>query len=301
MFRFVITVLFIAIQSPFFITVLFYNFIVFPSWNRFMKRNRALFATLSISMWIPWLGLRVAIQPSLQLPEPSRRCRIMFLCTHQSFSDALVLALVFWLLRHQLGPGVALYKKELGKAPVLAQLQRYSGNIPVARSGDVEAAKKSLCEAAQRSREGYHVSGFPEGSRRRTVSTGKRDQVSSLKKGFFHMVSEQDSFATTLIYPVVFVGSMRSWPMGRFVPVDGSEVTVRIGKPVEVGPSDHAMSVDELRDQFQTRLGDEVERSYEEKSNLSKVEISFLRVLGFEMICSCVPVIGSIAAFYYSL
>ena len=294
-FRFVRTVLFIAFQAPFFLTVLFYNALFLSPSNWLMKRNRALFATLSAAMWIPFLGLSVDTQISQRLPSKKSKAIKLFLCTHQSFSDAVILALIFWMFRHEIGgPGVALYKKELGKLPVLGAIQRYSGNIPVARSGDVEAAKRSLGEAAQRAREGYHVSGFPEGSRRRSASTGTRSQIQPLKKGFFHLVNDllAQTSATIEIYPVVYVGSLRSWLPGHAVPVKDARVLIRIGDPLVV---EQQCEVEALKDQMADKLGEELATAWTTASDSQNLNL--WSIFGFETICSVIPTIG----FIYSL
>jgi len=287
--RFLATIVFILLSTPFFITVLFYNQLALAPGNRFMQRNRALFATLSVSLWIPFLGLNVCTQISEKLLRP-RMHPALFLVTHQSFSDALILALVFWMFRHRLGPGVALYKRELAGVPILGQLQKYSGNIPLARSGDVEAAKRSLAVAARRSREGYHVSGFPEGSRRRTVSTGKKDQLFPLKKGFFHLINDLKSDVE--VFVVVLKGSLRSWPVGNIVPDPGNLVTVRVSDPVLVS---QGTDVEKLREHMTEKMGDEIEALY---SSDEGGRVSFARVLGFETILSVVPVVGVIISFF---
>lgn len=287
--RFVITVIFICVQTPFFITVLFYNALLFAPGNKFMQSNRALFATLSVSMWAPWLGLKISTQITPKLSSPGILPRV-FLCTHQSFADAIVLALVFWLFRKPLGPGVALYKRELASVPILGQLQKYSGNIPVARSGDVEAAKRSLATAARRAREGYHVSGFPEGSRRRTPSTGKRDQLLPLKKGFFHLIS--DDLGQVEIFPVVLKGSLRAWRAGSAVPEPGNKVTVRVGEPVVVSAR---TDVETLRITMTERMGEEIESLYEISDS---DDINYLRSFGFEMVLSVIPMCAALISFF---
>lgn len=294
--RLIRTIIFIAFQAPFFLTVLFFNALLLNPSNWVMKRNRALFATLSAAMWIPFLGLSVDTQISQHLVFKKSKAIKLFLCTHQSFSDAVVLALIFWMFRHELGgPGVALYKQELGKLPILGAIQRYSGNIPVARSGDVDAAKRSLGEAARRAREGYHVSGFPEGSRRRTASTGTRSQIQPLKKGFFHLVNDLLSQQDTIIeiYPVVFVGSFRSWPKGHTVPVRDAKVLIRIGDPVVI---EKPCDVDAIKDQMSHKLGVELETAWSISSESTKLNL--WSIFGFETICSVIPTIGFIFSLF---
>jgi 1-acyl-sn-glycerol-3-phosphate acyltransferase len=210
----------------------------------------------------------------------------------------LVLALVFWVYRQSIGPCVALYKRELGKLPILGGLQRYAGNIPVARSGDVEAAKRSLGEAAVRAREGYHVSGFPEGSRRRTLSTGKRDQIQTLKKGFFHLISELAREKPVEVYPVVYVGSYRSWPIGSVLPISGSQVTVRVGDPILVENDQVDMEV--LRSQVSDRLETELIMSGSpcvSEAFQRGYEMNFFKIFGVELILSVVPFLGALICY----
>ena len=292
--RFLISLIFILIQSPFFITVLFYAHL-FPAGSALVRRTRATFATLSAAMWTPFLGLRVSTQisPAILQRTANNRTR-MFLSTHQSFSDALIVALLFWLFRRTLGPGVALYKQELGRIPIMGQLQRFSGNIPVARSGDTEAAKRALAVAARRSREGYHVSGFPEGSRRRTPSTGN-DQTLPLKKGLFHLVKSLcEEGKEVEIFPIVFSGSFRSWPLGCSIPVGGSKVSVRVGDPVVVSG---AIDVDSLTNEFSKIFSHEIAKMaprYDpELAFANGHEVSFTSVFGFETLLALVPVVGT--------
>ena len=291
--RFLIALTFILVQAPFFIAILFYASL-FPAGSGMAMRTRATFATLSAAMWIPFLGLRVSTQLSSALKSPPKPNHVrMFLCTHQSFSDALTVALLFWMYRRWLGPGVALYKKELGSIPIMGQLQRFSGNIPVSRSGDTEAAKRAMGIAAQRVREGYHVSGFPEGSRRRTPSTGE-DQTQPLKKGFFHLVKTLCDAKTVVdIHPVVFAGSYRSWPIGRSIPIAGSKVSVRVGDAVTVSGQ---VDVDEMHSRFTRGIADEIDQlapTYNAEIAFKKgYEIDFLSLFGFETVLSVIPVLG---------
>jgi 1-acyl-sn-glycerol-3-phosphate acyltransferase len=158
----------------------------------------------------------------------------------------------------------------------------------------VDAAKRSLGEAARRAREGYHVSGFPEGSRRRAASTGTRDQNQPLKKGFFHLVNDLLSHQDTIveIYPVVYVGSLRSWPKGHAVPVRDAKVLIRIGDPVVI---EKPCDVDAIKDQMSDKLGVELETAWSTSSESTK--LNMWSIFGFETICSVIPTIG----FIYSL
>ena len=307
--RFATTLAYIAVQAPFFIAVLFYSSFLPPHWP-VVKRTRQVFATLSAALWIPFLGIQVSTQLSSLLTSSPRRTKYnqrtitLFLSTHQSFSDAVILALVFWMFGSSLGPGVALYKRELGKLPVIGPIQRFCGNVAVGRSGDVEDAKRSMSIAAQRGREGYHISGFPEGSRRRIPSTG-RTQVSPLKKGFFHLVSDLCLEGYTVeIFPVVFVGSYRSWPVGRIMPVTGSKVTVRVGDPIVVTEK---CEVSSLLDMVQTRMGDEIDAAcgggeYDADSAFAiGNRVNLAEVYGFELVLSTLPVLCAVAAAGLSL
>ena len=294
---------FIFLQAPFFLAVLGYSSL-WGAGSWFTRKNRALFATLSIAMWLPLLGLRVSAQGSpIFFKKSSSNTIKLFLCTHQSFSDALVLALLLWISRAPLGPGIALYKKELGKIPLLGLLQRFAGNIPVERSGDVSSAKQSLENAARSAKNGYHISGFPEGSRRRSPSEGK---IGELKKGFFHMIHNfcQNGIPVE-VFPVVFVGSFRSWPLGNLAPIPGSRIAVRIGDPVLFGAE---MSVEEARNTVAERLKSEIDlaacddgKKYSLDAAFNKgKEINFASIFGLEMILCTLPVLGSILAVLFT-
>ena len=293
MIRVVVTLLFIFVQGPFILAVLAYSSLWgAESW--FTRKNRALFATLSIAMWLPLLGVRVASQTSPLLAKRRKSIKL-FLCTHQSFSDALVLALLLWTHRHVLGPGIALYKRELGKLPLLGLLQKLAGNIPVDRSGDVESAKNSMKLAASSALQGYHVSGFPEGSRRRSASTG-RNQVAEFKKGFFHLIRDLSEKNDVEVFPVVFVGSLRSWPAGRMSPIPGSCIAVRVGDPVLFsGPTD----VEQARTMMQEKFREEIDRACNNKYSLETAfengqEIFFASLFGLEMALSAFPLLGTL-------
>lgn len=298
------TLAFIIFQSPFFLAVLGYSLLFgsFDSW--IVKRNRSLFATLSVAMWLPLLGVRVSTQISPLVAQGKEKSIKLFLCTHQSFSDALVLALVLWTQRKCLGPGIALYKRELGNLPLLGLLQKLSGNVAVDRSGDVESAKRSFQQASSTAAKGYHVSGFPEGSRRRTES--HEGEVRELKKGFFHLIKkicQQDSSLTVHVFPVVFVGSYRSWPAGNFAPIPGSQVAVRVGDPVSFSSASSNFSVEEARDAVADQLRSETQLAcnqdgYSLETAFQKGnEVCFSQLFGLEMILCTLPALGGILAF----
>lgn len=295
---------FICLQAPFFLAVLGYSSL-WGAGSWFTRKNRALFATLSIAMWLPLLGLRVSAQanPNFFKTSSSNTIRL-FLCTHQSFSDALVLALLLWIFKAPLGPGIALYKRELGKIPLLGLLQKFAGHIPVERSGDVSSAKRSLENAARSAREGYHISGFPEGARRRSPSEGK---IGDLKKGFFHMILNFCKNGVPVeVFPVVFVGSFRSWPIGNLAPIPGSRIAVRVGEPVLFGPDCSEMSVEEAKNSVAERLKSEIDLACDDKlysldaAFKKGKEINYGSIFGFEMILCTLPVIASTLAVLFT-
>ena len=281
--------------------MLFYTSFLHPD-NVICKKTRALFATLSVALWLPLMGVRLSVQGGVHRPQSLKTIQF-YLSTHQSFTDALSMAVIFWIKHNDIGPGIALYKAELGKLPVIGQLNRFSGNVPVGRSGDLEAAKRSLEQAGKRGREGYHVSGFPEGARRRTPSTGGRDQIGKLKKGFFYLASQlsRENYNVEL-FPMVFVGSGRSWTNGNALPVRGSKVTVRLGDPLVVDP---AMGVDELTMKFEDCLFDEIQscgKTYNVDEAFSNgIELSLGRVFCFEIVVTTIPVIGVVLAGVFGL
>ena len=292
-----ITATYIAISSPFFITILFYTSLLGNA-NIVCRKTRGLFATMSVAIWLPIMGVRLSLQQAKPLNKPSKNTIQFYLSTHQSFTDALAMAAIFTLNHKAIGPGIALYKAELGKPPVIGQLNRYSGNVPVGRSGDLEAAKKSLDQAGRRGREGYHVSGFPEGARRRSASTGC-DQVGTLKKGFFYLASDlaQEGWNVELI-PMVFVGSGRSWKSGNALPVWGSKVTVRFGDSVLV---DTSTQVDELTVKFENKLRSELHASCATEYDVNEAfengsELPLWKLFGFEVVVSTIPVVGVLLA-----
>lgn len=188
--------------------------------------------------------------------------------------------------------------------PYFGWLQMVAGSIAVGRSGDIEAAKRSLAVGEERSKEGYMVSGFPEGTRRRSPSCG-REQIQVLKKGMFHLAKNvaQEDGGKYYIVPMVMMGGNAAWPAKRALPVPGAQITVRIGDPV---PVDCSESVDETSLRIRKAMQDELEIAgavkgdqYSAESAFQNgTEINLWKAYGFEAVMMLVPSVATLFLAY---
>jgi len=110
-------------------------------------------------------------------------------------------------------------KKQLFQVPFIGYTMKIIGQIPIDRD-NLASAIESLKETGEMIREEQKNVGIaPEGTRRRSESTGP-DQLQPFKKGPFHLAksSKRD------IIPVVIMGANRLWPPGQPFPLPGTLV-----------------------------------------------------------------------------
>lgn len=295
--RLVLLILYVVCQIPCVLVPLFAGRLLFPEGHWYNKYVRSLLSPLSTGVYLLFFSIRLAVQIS---PFPRRKPGIsrMFLMTHSSTLDFMVVTTASWLVHSALGGIVCIVKKELMSMPFIGWLQVAAGSVPVARSGDVEAAKRNLAIAEDRLKEGYVLAGFPEGSRRRTPSCG-REQLLPFKKGMFHIAH---NVGKVEFVPLVMVGGNSGWPSNYLLPIPGSKVVVRIGTPI---PSEEGETVEQTTERVRTCMQDEIERtmgSGDERKSYSidsafaeSKELDLLRIYGFEAFLMPLPMILTFA------
>ena len=166
---------------------------------------------VAINLWIS--GVRLAVSGREHL-DPSRS--YVFMSNHRSNADIVALASALW--EYQLR-WVA--KKELLKVPIFGWGVKALKNIIIDRSNHAEAVR-TYAAAAERIRRGISVIVFPEGTR------GVGVELLPFKKGGFVLAIE----TATPIVPIGIVGTAAVLPR-RDWRVEGGDVEVRIGKPIE--------------------------------------------------------------------
>ncbi len=151
-------------------------------------------------VWIGKMGLLAAgvrTRVRFEAPLPEGPC--LFLVNHASNLDPPLLATVLLPRRTAM-----LIKQELLKIPILGWGMSLAGFVPVARSGSVEDARRSLDQAAAAIRSGLSMTVFVEGTR---STTGK---LLPFKKGPFFLAMA----CKVPVVPVTLVGTGGLMPKG---------------------------------------------------------------------------------------
>jgi len=152
------------------------------------------------SVWIGKVGLLAAgVRPHLRFEAPLPEGPCLFLVNHASNLDPPLLAAVLLPRRTAM-----LIKQELLKIPLLGWAMSLAGFVPVARSGSVEDARRSLNQAAAAIRSGLSMTVFVEGTR---STTGK---LLPFKKGPFFLAMA----CGVPVVPVTLVGTGGLLPKG---------------------------------------------------------------------------------------
>ena len=247
-------------QIPCVLVPLFLGHLLLPAAHRYNRYVRSLLSPLSTGVYLLFFSIRLAVQFERVPKFNPKRARFL-LMSHSSTLDFMVVTTAVWLVHDFIGGCVCIVKKELLSMPFIGWLQVAAGSVPVARSGDAEAAKRNLAIAEERVKEGYVLAGFPEGSRRRTPSCG-RNQLLPFKKGIFHICNNVLTSSPAIqgvdFIPLVMVGGNSAWPSNYLLPIPESKVIVRVGEPVSSKPGE---SVDDLTTRVRTHMQDEIDKT----------------------------------------
>ena len=294
--RLVLLVVYVMMQIPCILVPLFFGKIFFPARHPLNRYLRSVLPPLSTGVYLLFFSIQLAVQITPNVPRARPGVSRMLLMTHSSTLDFMVVTTGAYLVHEALGGIVCIVKRELLSMPFIGWLQRAAGSIPVARSGDLAAAKKNLAIAEDRLKEGYIVAGFPEGSRRRSPSCG-REQLLPFKKGMFHIAKNVGS---VLFVPLVMVGGNTAWPADCLLPIPGSKVTVRIGEAISTKPNE---SVDDLTIRVRTCMQDEVEAAVAPKEYSidaafeNGTRINLWKTYGFEAVLMAMPMFTVVSLF----
>jgi 1-acyl-sn-glycerol-3-phosphate acyltransferase len=147
-----------------------------------------------IGLAIAGIRIRVRYESPLRTQTP-----YLFLANHASLLDPPILSAV--LLPRRLA---MLTKRELTRVPLFGLGLRAAGFVPVARSGSVEDARRSIGEAEAALRAGTSVAIFPEGTR------SADGQLLPFKNGPFFLALD----ARVAVVPVTIRGTHLLWPKG---------------------------------------------------------------------------------------
>ncbi len=157
------------------------------------------------------IHLRVEGLEHVDADRPSVYC-----INHRSNVDAVIYEVMFPVCPRLR----VLYKKEMGKLPILGPAMRIAGFVPVDRA-DREKAIEAVDLAVTRLGEGFSFLLAPEGTR----NTGA--DMRPFKKGAFVMAIK----AQAPVVPIALIGTADRMPKGRYY-VTGGTVRVRIGEPI---------------------------------------------------------------------
>ncbi len=141
-------------------------------------------------------GVRTAVRYEAPLPETA----CLFLSNHASNLDPPLLAAMLLPRRTAM-----LIKQELLKVPLLGWGMRLAGFVPVARSGSVEDARRSLEQAAAVLRSGVSLTVFVEGTR------SPDGRLLPFKKGPFFLAME----CGVPVVPVTLINTGALLPKGK--------------------------------------------------------------------------------------
>ena len=292
---------YVVLQLPVVIVPLLFGKLFFAPGHPVNLYLRRLVGPLGTSPYLAFFSTKVSVQINSNLAHAAPGVSRFLLMTHSSTLDFMVVTIAAWMIRDLIGPAVCIIKQELLSLPFFGWLQVVAGSVPVARSGDLQAAKKNLAIAENRSREGYTIAGFPEGSRRRTPSCGPQHLL-PFKKGMFHMAKKiADSYGNQVHFiPLVMIGGNTAWPANSFLPIPWSKIVIRVGTPIKMKPDE---TVDELTERVRMCMQDEIKQSgavlkdgsYSIDAAFTRGEcVSLWRLLGFEACLSIIPSVATI-------
>ena len=185
-----------------------------------------------------------------------RRGPVILAANHRSYFDVVALALVAARLGR---PVRFLAKRELFDAPVVGQLARALGGIPVDRGSRSDTP---LREARRALEAGEVVVILPQG----TIPRGKKFFDTELrgKTGTARLAA----MTGAPVLPVGLWGTEAVWPRSSRVPdvanlLHPPPVRVRVGKPVHLGLSDATADTEAIMSAIMTQLPAEAQRPHE--------------------------------------
>ena len=253
--------------------ILFYASL-FGASSAFTKRVRCIFSVVTCAPWLLCFGIRLAIQNEHLVYAPESHARTINIGTHASHIDGLAMMVSYWRNRRFQNPPCAVVKREVLFTPFYGVFAYLVGNILVARGSTKAAAIESMDRVAQRTRDGYVIGAFPEGSRRRTRSTGK-DHLMTFKKGTFHLVEKLATEEVPVtIAPFCLIGSRSAWPAGRLVPVSGSKVLLKFCPHIKPARGDTA---DVLLEKTRAAIEDGIESSARNSKGQYDIDAAFAK------------------------
>jgi 1-acyl-sn-glycerol-3-phosphate acyltransferase len=159
-------------------------------------------------------GVRVSVRGIENIP---REGSVIFASNHQGAFDIPVLQARLprdfrWVA-----------KRSLFNIPLIGWTMSMSGYIAIDRE-DAHSAYKSMEEAAQKIRKGASVVIFPEGTR------SHKEGLLPFKRGAFILAERSKA----PIVPVAIKGTSGIMKKGGFL-IRPSDVTISIGRPIEIG------------------------------------------------------------------
>ena len=290
-------VIYIVCEIPCVLVPLFLAKWIFPPGHAVNLYVRSVLSPLCTGVYLLFFNIGLSVQIAPNLATHKKGTVRFMLMTHSSSLDFMVVTTGYWIVHRWFGSPICIVKKELLDMPYIGWLQRGAGSIPVARSGNTESAKKSLAIAENRGKEGYVISGFPEGTRRRSPSIGK-EQIQTLKKGLFHVAHNLQQTGCKVSYtPVVLIGGNAAWPANSLFPITGSKVTMRFGEPIEMLPNE---SVDEITARMRTHFQNELETAgaivnstqYSPTNAYNQgIQVNLWKLYGIEAVLIAIPAI----------
>ena len=185
-----------------------------------------------------------------------RRGPVILASNHRSYFDVAALALVAARLGR---PVRFLAKRELFDAPVIGQLARALGGIPVDRGSRSDTP---LREARRALEAGEVVVILPQG----TIPRGKKFFETELrgKTGTARLAA----MTGAPVLPIGIWGTEAVWPRSSRLPdlttvLHPPPVRVRVGKPVHLGLSDATADTEAIMAAIMTQLPAEAQRSHD--------------------------------------
>lgn len=273
LFRVVLTIIYFCSSLSTSTLILFYASLL-GSGNTYCMRVRSIFSVVTCAPWLLCFGIRLAIEREDLAFSDTQSTRTVNIGTHASHIDGLSMMVAYWRNRHRHIPPCAVVKREVLLTPFYGPFAKFVGNVLVARGSTKQAAKESMDTVSRRMREGYVIGAFPEGSRRRTPSTGK-NHLLPFKKGIFHMMTKAaDEGVSVVVSPFCLVGSRTAWPKGRLIPTPGSKVLLKFCPQFSVLPTE---SPEELAAKTERVIQEGIESVCRNKAGEYDVENAFAK------------------------